>query len=167
MDLFLLYEPGVHHIFLIKDLLRFVCEVRMQKFRSFLKLCRNCFQIHYNEIDHKTHERLCKDHEAIVVVIRPTAEKFCYNCKLKKFCALWYAPIVIYFDFISYLNPDTTRMNNPQISSFRVLEKHEPSGYSMVAIDHEYSEPFSFSLNSSCLENFIKDLHHNWLRSPK
>ena len=52
-------------------------------------------------------------------------------------------------------------MNNPQISSSRVLEKHEPSGYSMVAFDHESSEPFFFSLDSSenCLENFIIELH--------
>ena len=51
-------------------------------------------------------------------------------------------------------------MNNPQISSSRVLEKHDRSGYSVVAIDHESSEPFFFSLESSekCLENFIKEL---------
>ena len=43
----------------------------------------------------------------------------------------------------------------------RLLEKYELSGYSMVAIDHESSEPFSFSLDSSesWLENFIKELH--------
>ena len=160
MDLLLLYEPGMHHFVLIKDLLRFVCEVRKQKFRSFLQLCRNCFQIHYNEIDHKTHERLCKDHEPAVVIM-PTAENGCIKYKFKNFQALWYAPIVVYFDFESFLNPVTTCMNNPQISSSRVLEKHEPSGYSMVAIDHESSEPFFFSLDSSenCLENFIKELH--------
>ena len=160
MDLLLLYEPGMHHFVLIKDLLRFVCEVRKQKFRSFLQLCRNCFQIHYNEIDHKTHERLCKDHEPAVVIM-PTAENGCHKFKFKNFQALWYAPIVVYFDFESFLNPVTTCMNNPQISSSRVLEKHEPSGSSMVAIDHESSEPFFFSLDSSenCLENFIKELH--------
>ena len=160
MDLLLLYEPGMHHFVLIKDLLRFVCEVRKQKFRSFLQLCRNCFQIQNNEIDHKTHERLCKDHEP-AVVITPTAENGCHKYKFKNYQALWYAPFVVYFDFESFLNPVTTCMNNPQISSSRVLEKHEPSGYSMVAIDHESSEPFFFSLDSSenCLENFIKELH--------
>ena len=53
VDLLLLYEPGRHHFVLINDLLQFVCEVRKQKFRSFLQLCRNCFQIPYNEIDRK------------------------------------------------------------------------------------------------------------------
>ena len=53
VDLLLLYEPGRHHFVLINDLLQFVCEVRKQKFRSFLQLCRNCFQISYNEIDRK------------------------------------------------------------------------------------------------------------------
>ena len=59
------------------------------------------------------------------------------------------------------MNPFRTCMNIPQISSSRVLEKHEPSEYSMVAIDHESSEPFFFSLDSfeNCLENFIKELH--------
>ena len=131
MDLLLLYEPGMHHFVLIKDLLRFVCEVRKQKLRSFLQLCRNCFHIHYNEIDHKTHERLCKDHEPAVMII-PTAEKGCHKYKFKNFQALWYAPIFIYFDFESFLSPVKTCMNNPQISSSRVLEKHKLSGYSMV-----------------------------------
>ena len=159
-DLLLLYEPGMHHFVLIKNLLPFLCEVRKQKFRSFLQLCRNCFHIHYNEIDHKTHERLCKDHEPAVVIM-PTAENGCHKYKFKNFQALWYATIVVYFDFESFLNPVTTCMNNPQISSSRVLEKHEPSGYSMVAICHGSSEPFFFSLDSSetCLENFIKELH--------
>ena len=87
MDLLLLYEPGRHHFVLMKDLLRFVCEVRKQKFRSFLQLCRNCFQIHYNEIDHKTHERLCKDHEPAVVIM-PTAENGCHKYEFKNFQAL-------------------------------------------------------------------------------
>ena len=73
----------MHHFVLIIDLLRFVCEVRKQKFRSFLQLCRNCFQIHYNEIDHKTQERLCKDHEPAKVIM-PTAENGCHKYKIKK-----------------------------------------------------------------------------------
>ena len=116
MDLLLLYEPGMHHFVLIKDLLRYVCEVRKQKFQSLLQLCRNCFQFHYNEIDHKTHERLCKDLEPAVVIM-PTAENGCHKYKFKKFQALLYAPIVIYFDIESFLIPATTFMNNPQFSS--------------------------------------------------
>ena len=77
MDLLLLFEPGMDHFVLIKDLLRFVCEIRKQNFRSFLQFCRNCFQIHYNEIDHQTHKRLCKDHEPAVVIM-PTAENGCH-----------------------------------------------------------------------------------------
>ena len=51
--------------------------------------------------------------------------------------------------------------NKPQIFSCRVLEKHVPSGYSMVAIDHESTELFFFSLDSSenYLGNFIKELY--------
>ena len=70
MDLLLLYEPGMHHFIVIKDLLRFVCDVR------------NCFQIQYNEIDHKTHERLRKDHEPAVVIM-PTAENGTTSMNLK------------------------------------------------------------------------------------
>ena len=84
MDLLLLYEPGMHHFVLIKDLLQFVCEVRKQKVRIFLQLCRNCFQNHYNEIDQKTHERLRKDHEPAVVIM-PTAENGCHKYKFKNF----------------------------------------------------------------------------------
>ena len=103
MELFLLYEPGMHHFVLIKDLLRFVCEVQKQKFRRFLQLCRNCFQIHYNEIDHKRHERLCKDHEPAVVTM-PTAKNGCRRYKFNNFQDLWYAPIVICFGLELFLN---------------------------------------------------------------
>ena len=45
MDLFLLNEPGKHHFVLIRDLLRFVCEVRKQKIQTLLQLFRNWLQI--------------------------------------------------------------------------------------------------------------------------
>ena len=129
-------------LFYIKDLLRFVCEVRKQNFRSFLQLCRNCFQNYYNEIDRKKHERTCKDHEPAIRIM-PKAEIGCHKYNIKNFQALWYAHIVIYFDFESFLFHVTTCINNPQCFSYRVLEKHKPSGYSMVAIDHVSSESFS------------------------
>ena len=90
------------------------------------------------------------------------------NLKFFKLSGM-HVPIVIYFDFESFLNPVTTCMNNPQISSSPILEKHEPSGYSMVAFDHESSESFFFSLDSSesSVEKFIKELngkcHINYL----
>ena len=69
--------------------------------------------------------------------------------------------LLLFFDFEPFLNSVTTCLNNPQISSSRVLEKHKLYGYLMVAIDHESSVPFFFGHDSSenCLENFIKELH--------
>ena len=122
MDLLLLYKLGMHHFVSIKDLLRFVCEVRKQNFRSFLQLGPNCFQTHYNKTDHKTHARLSKDHEPAVKIML-TAKNGCHKYKLKNFQALWYALIVIHFDFQSFLDPVLTCMNIAQISSSRVLEK--------------------------------------------
>ena len=91
----------------------------------------------------------------------PKAENGCQKFKLKNFQALWYTPMITYIDVELFLSPVTACMNNPQFSSSCVLEKQEPSGYSMVDINHESSEPFFFSLDSSenCLENLIEELH--------
>ena len=49
----------------------------------------------------------------------------------------------------------------PTIFLISRSRKIEPSGYSMVAIDHVYLKPFFLSLDSSgnCLETFIRELH--------
>ena len=66
MDLLLLFEPGKHHFVLITNLLRFICEIKSYKFRTFMRLCRNCFHISYSEEANKMHQRSCKEHEPAV-----------------------------------------------------------------------------------------------------
>ena len=60
-----------------------------------------------------------------------------------------------------FLKPVTLCNNNPNTSSSRDLEKHEPSGYSLCAIEQGSSKPYFFDLNSSekCIPKFIEQLH--------
>ena len=62
------------HFVLIKRSATIYLVIQKRKLQSFLQLCRNCFQIQCNEIDHQTHQRLCRDHEPAVVIM-PTAKK--------------------------------------------------------------------------------------------
>ena len=80
------------------------------------------------------------------------------NLKTFKLSGMHYC---YFFDFEPFLNSVTTCLNNPQISSSRVLKKHKFYGYLMVAIDHESSVPFFFGHDRSenSLEIFIKELH--------
>ena len=57
------------------------------------------------------------------------------------------------------MNPDTKCMRKLSISTPRVLENLELSGYSIVAFDYESSEPISLVLIALKLfkENFIRD----------
>ena len=160
MDLLLLFEPGKHHFVVIINLLRFICEIKNYKFRTFMRLCRNCFHISYSEEANKMHQRSCKEHEPAVIKM-PSAEDGSNKYKFNNYAALSFDTVVIYFDFASFLKPVITCNNNPNTSSSRILEKHEPSGYSLCAIEHGSSKPYFFDLNSSekCILKFIEQLH--------
>ena len=91
----------------------------------------------------------------------PSAEDGSIKYKFNNYLTLSFVPVIIYFDFESFLKPVTTCNNNPNTSSSRILEKHEPSGYSLCAIEHGSSKPYFFDLNSSekCIPKFIEQLH--------
>ena len=106
------------------------------------------------------HQRSCKEHEPAVIKL-PSAEDGSNQYKFNIYAALSFVSVSIYFDFESLLKPVTTCNNNPNTSSSRNLEKHEPSGYSLCAIEHGSSKPYFFDLNSSekCIPKFIEQLH--------
>ena len=160
MDLLLLYEPAKHHYVLIIDLLKFICEIKGCKYRTIARLCRNCFHISWSDETHEQHIQCCKDHEPALVVM-PSAEKGTNRYEFKNLQALWFVPLVIYFDFESFLKPVDSCPDNPSQSSTRVLQKHEACGYSLAVIEHENSQPYFFDYDSSdqCMKKFLNQLH--------
>ena len=148
MDLLLLYEPARHHYLLITHLLNFICEIKRYSHRPFTRLCRNCFHDSWSEDAHEQHHQSFKDHEPALVVM-PSAEKGTNRYELKNLQALWFVPLVIYFDFESSLKPVHSCPDNPSRSSTRVVRKHEACEYSLAVIDHGNSQPYFFDYDSS------------------
>ena len=83
------------------------------------------------------------------LAVMPLAEKGSNRYELKHIQALRFVPIVIYFDFESFLKPVHTCPDNHQRSSTRVVQKYEARGYSLAVIDHGNSHPYFFDYDSS------------------
>ena len=67
-----------------------------------------------------------------------SAEKGTNRYKFKNLQALWFVPIVIYFDFESFLKLVHSCTDNPSLSSTWVVQKHEGCGYSLAVIDRSF-----------------------------
>ena len=91
----------------------------------------------------------------------PSAEKGTNRYEFKNLQALWFLPLVIYFDFESFLKPVNSCPDKPSLSSTRVVQKHEACGYSLAVIEHGNSQPYFFDYDSSdqCMKKFLNQLH--------
>ena len=91
----------------------------------------------------------------------PSAEKGTNRYEFKNLQALWFVPLVTYFDFESFLKPVDSCPDNPSRSSTRVVQKHEACGYSLAVIEHGNSQPYFFDYDSSdpCMKKFLNQLH--------
>ena len=79
----------------------------------------------------------------------PSAEKGTNRYEFKNLQALWFVPLVIYFDFESFLKPVDSCPDNPSQSSTRDVQKHKACGYSLAVIEHGNSQPYFFDYDSS------------------
>ena len=75
--------------------------------------------------------------------------------------ATWFVPLVIYFDFESFLCPVAGCTPHGNNSYTRVIEKHEPCGFSLAVIDHYSTKPIFFHVDSSedCITKYVNMLH--------
>ena len=75
--------------------------------------------------------------------------------------ARWFHPIVLYFDTESYRVPIATAQPSPSTSYTVAIEKQEPYGYAIAAIEHGKATPVYFELKrgDNCLIEFVKSLH--------
>ena len=75
--------------------------------------------------------------------------------------ANWSVPLIIYFNFESFLCPVAGCTPHGNNAYTRVIEKHEPSGFSLVVIDHNSTIPIFLHVDSSedCVTKFVNLLH--------
>ena len=95
------------------------------------------------------------------LVVMPSAEKAANRYEFKNLQALWFVPLVMYFDFESFLKPVYSCPDNPSRSSTRVVQNHEACGYSLAVIDHGNSQPYFCDYDNSdqCMKKFLNHLH--------
>ena len=103
LDLLLLYENDKNHYVLIKDLCRLFCFIKNIKFKSTLHLCRNCLYLCHKDVNYfKDHVEVCGNNPpAVIRMPKPDSNLY----KFTNWSATWFAPLVIYFDFESFLKP--------------------------------------------------------------
>ena len=102
-------------------------------------------------------ETCCENAPAVVRL--PALGKNLY--KFKNLAATWFVPLVIYFDFESFLYPVAGCTPHGNNSYTRVIEKHKPCGFSLAVIDHYSTKPIFFHVDSSedCITKFVNMLH--------
>ena len=90
--------------------------------------CLNCFHSYRTENKLKKHENVCKKHDYYYVEMRNEDNNIlkCNHGENSK-----KVPFIIYADFESLLEKQSTYNNNPQNSSTTKINKHTPSGYSL------------------------------------
>ena len=83
------------------------------------------------------------------------------SLQFRNWKARWFLPIVLYFDPESYLVPIATAQPSPSTSYTVAIEKHEPCGYAIAAIEHGEATPVYFELKrgDNCMNEFVKSLH--------
>ena len=159
MDLLLLYDGDHHHSVLITDLLKVVCYVRRIDFRYCYQICWNCFWMCRDGLEsYNVHMTNCGNN-APAVIYMPSSDQTSY--KFTNLSATWFVPLVIYFDFESFLRP-VSRCRGPSSRAFKqIKETHEPCGFTLTVIDHHSSKPIFYQVDSSedCMAKFVKLLH--------
>ena len=78
--------------------------------------------------------------------------------KFSNYKARWFAPVVIYFDLESIIQPVAQCCQESQ--NTETTELHKPCGFCLVGVEHERKEPMFIQLERSedCIEKLVKAL---------
>ena len=159
IDLLLLYAADCYHYVLITNLVKVFCQLRNTKFRFASHICRNCFWLCEEGLAKLTEdvETCCENAPVVVRLPAPGKNLF----QFKNLAATWFVPLVIYFDFESFLCPVARCTPNGNNAYQSVFEKHEPCGFSLAIIDHNSTKPIFFHVDSSegCITKLVNMLH--------
>ena len=123
--------------------------------RSSDKLCRNCFYICSSAEVLERHSRSCLDNEPAVVRMPSERQS---KMTFKNLKARWFAPIVLYFDLESLLQPVSTCCNEKQMTE--TIELHKPCSFCLVAVEYGNPEPVFVRLERSenCMSQLVTEL---------
>ena len=155
IDLLLIDDETKFHYVLITNLPLLVSRITKRRLRPRDKLCRNCFYICSSPEVLERHCRTCLSREPAVVKMPSEKQK---KVSFKNLKARWFAPIVLYFDLESLLQPlsscDTERQ------STKTIELHTPCSYCLVAVEHNNPKPLFVHLMRSedCITRLVKEL---------
>ena len=155
MDLLLLHDENAHHYVLILNLERFVAYFKGIAHRAAQRICRNCFHLCTNRETYQNHVKTCSEHAAAEIVMPKESNT---SLQFRNWKARWFLPIVLYFDTESYLVPIATAQPSPSTSYTVAIEKHEPCGYAIAAIEHGKATPVYFELKrgDNCMNEFAR-----------
>ena len=157
IDPLLLHDENAHHYVLILNLERFVAYFESIAHRAAQRICRNCFHLCTNGETCQNHAKTCSEHAAAESVMPKESNT---SLQFRNWKALWFLPIVLYFGTKFYFVPITTAQPSPSTCYTIAIEKHEPCGYVIAAIEHGKATAVYFELKrgDKCLNEFVKSL---------
>ena len=118
--------------------------------------CLNCFQSYTTENKLKKHNKVCENHDYCYVEMSEKDKILKYNQGEKSMNV----PFIIYADLESLLEKMNTCHNNPEKSSTTKINKHTPSGYSLLtqcSFDTTKNK-LDYYRGKNCMKNFCLDL---------
>ena len=122
--------------------------------------CLNCFQSYTTENKFKKHKKICENHNYCYEEMPGKDYKMLKYNHGKKSMKV---PFIIYADLESLLKKMNTCHNNPEKSSTTKINKHTPSGYSLLthcSFDTT-KDKLDYYRGKNCMKNFCLDLRQH------
>ena len=135
-------NPNKKHYVAVKSLSRLLSK-QNSKHKEAQHFCTNCFNGFESEIIRDEHYEYCRSKDSVRVEMPTKNPIVKYTDGQYQFKV----PFVIYADFESILVPVSGAANNPEMSSTRGINVHQPSGWCMQSI-------FSYSNKLNKLQQY-------------
>ena len=156
--LLMISNGGNWHYLVVKSLSGLLTGITSNHKEDFY--CLNCFHSYRTKNKLEAHEKICENHDYCRVEM-PTKDNntIKYN-QGEKSVKL---PFVVYTDLECLLEKMSTCYNNPEKSSTTKINKHMPTGYSIVtrcSFDKSKNKP-NYYRDEDCMTKFCKDLREH------
>ena len=122
--------------------------------------CLNCFQSYSTENKLKKHKKVCENHDYCYVEMPEEYNKILKYHEGEKSMRV---PFIIYADLECLLEKMNTCYNNPGKSLTTKINKHTPSGYSLLThfSSDRTKNKFDYYRGKNCMKNFCLDLREH------
>ena len=146
------------HYLVVKNLSRLLRGITSNHKENYY--CLNCFHSYRTENKLEAHKKICENHDYCHVempTINNNIIKYTHGENSIKLT------FVIYADLKCLLEKMSTCINNPNESSTTKINKHTPSGYSVLthcSFDKSKNK-FNYYRGKDCMKRFSKDLREH------